>query len=103
MVWLGIHIRRCVIFAPSDSSAITGSMLSHLNEGKTVTLLPVDPLFPLEESPVGPEEEEESSRPAAQPAPKRGQSRGRRAKGRRPGAAAASKNKGERGKRGSLV
>ncbi|XP_028277163.1 PR domain zinc finger protein 15 isoform X3 [Parambassis ranga] len=71
-----------------------GSMLSHLNEGKTVTLLPVDPLLPQEESPVGPDEEEESSPPAAQPAPKRGQSRGRRAKGRRPGAAAAaSKNK----------
>uniref|UniRef100_A0A665W1P7 PR/SET domain 15 n=1 Tax=Echeneis naucrates TaxID=173247 RepID=A0A665W1P7_ECHNA len=50
------------------------------------------PLLPQEDSPVG-AEEEASSPPAAQPGPRRGQGRGRRAKGRRPGA--VSKNKGE--------
>ncbi|XP_035522975.1 PR domain zinc finger protein 15 isoform X1 [Morone saxatilis] len=70
-----------------------GNMLSHLDEGKTVTVLSVDPLLPQEESLVGPDEEEVDP-PAAQPGPKRGQGRGRRAKGRRPGAtAAASKHK----------
>lgn len=70
-------------------------MLSHLNEVKTVTVLPEEPLLPQEESLVGPDEEEGSS-PAAQPSPKRGPSRGRRAKGRRPSAsAAAGKNRGE--------
>uniref|UniRef100_A0A3Q1GWF4 PR/SET domain 15 n=1 Tax=Acanthochromis polyacanthus TaxID=80966 RepID=A0A3Q1GWF4_9TELE len=65
-----------------DNSA--GNMLIHLSEAKTVTVLPVDLLLP----------QEESCPPAAQPGPRRGQSRGRRAKGRRPGAtAAASKNK----------
>ncbi|XP_044077391.1 PR domain zinc finger protein 15 isoform X2 [Siniperca chuatsi] len=70
-----------------------GNMLSHLDEVKTVTVLPVDPLLPQEESLVGPGEEE-GDPPAARPGPKRGQGRGRRAKGRRPGATAtASKNK----------
>lgn len=68
-------------------------MLSHLEEVKTVTVLPVDPLLPQEESLVG-LDEEEGDPPAAQPGPKRGQGRGRRAKGRRPGAT-ANKNKGE--------
>ena len=68
-------------------------MLSHLDEVKTVTELPVDSLLPQEESLLGPDEED--AIPAAQPAPKRGQSR-RRAKGRRPGSTAtAGKNKGE--------
>uniref|UniRef100_A0A671VG49 PR/SET domain 15 n=1 Tax=Sparus aurata TaxID=8175 RepID=A0A671VG49_SPAAU len=48
--------------------------------------LPVDPLLPQE---VGPDEDE-GDPPAAQPVPKRAQGRGRRAKGRRPGAAAAT-------------
>lgn len=69
-------------------------MLSHLDEAKTVTELPVDSLLPQEESLVGPDED---TPPAAKPAPKRGQGRGRRAKGRRPGATAATgKNKGEK-------
>ncbi|XP_053187405.1 PR domain zinc finger protein 15 isoform X1 [Scomber japonicus] len=69
-----------------------GHMLSHLDEAKTVTELPVDSLLPQEESLVGPDEED--APPAAKPAPKRGQGRGRRAKGRRPGATAATgKNK----------
>uniref|UniRef100_A0A3B5A8U5 PR/SET domain 15 n=1 Tax=Stegastes partitus TaxID=144197 RepID=A0A3B5A8U5_9TELE len=59
------------------------NMLSHLNEAKTATVLPVDPLLPQEESLVGPDEEQ-SCPPAAQPGPKRGQSRGRRAKGSEP-------------------
>lgn len=72
-------------------------MLSHLDEVKTVTELPVDSLLPQEESLVGPDEED--APPAAQPAPKRGQGRGRRAKGRRLGATAA-KNKGEKNQSG---
>ncbi|XP_005464316.1 PR domain zinc finger protein 15 [Oreochromis niloticus] len=77
--------------AAEDSSA--GNMLSHLNEVKTVTVLPAEQLLPQGECLVGPDEEEGSS-PAAQPSPKRGHSRGRRAKGRRPSAAAAaSKNR----------
>ncbi|XP_047464019.1 PR domain zinc finger protein 15 isoform X2 [Mugil cephalus] len=78
-----------------------GNMLSHLSEVKTVAVLPVDPLLPQEESLVGTyeaaaedEEEEDGGPAAAQPAPKRRHSRGRRAKGRRPGATSAtSKNK----------
>lgn len=98
---------------------ITGNMLSHLDEVKTVRVLPVDPLAPHSESLVVPDEEEEddeeeeeggsgggggggSGPTAAQPGPKRGQGRGRRTKGRRPGhAAAASKNKGGREQSGS--
>lgn len=76
---------------------VTGNMLSHLDEVKTVSALPDDPLLPQEETLVRPEEEEEEegSPPAAQLGPKRGPGRGRRAKGRRPGATAAAKNKGE--------
>lgn len=90
----------------ADSSTpflwITGDMLSHLNEVKTVTVLPAEQLLPQGECLVGPDEEEGSS-PAAQPSPKRGHSRGRRAKGRRPGAAAAaSKNRGEKTERVKL-
>lgn len=91
------------MIAHADSSTsflwITGDMLSHLNEVKTVTVLPADQLLPQGECLVGPDEEEGSS-PAAQPSPKRGHSRGRRAKGRRPSAAAAaSKNRGEKKER----
>lgn len=65
--------------------------------------LPVEPLLPQEESLVGPDEEEEEGGVvpvAAQPAaPRRGQGgRGRRAKGRRHGAA-ANKHKGAKHKR----
>ena len=67
-------------------------MLSHLDDGKTAAELPVDPLLPQE---VGPDEDD-GDPPAALPVPRRAQGRGRRAKGRRPGAAAAtSRNKGE--------
>uniref|UniRef100_A0A3P8TE95 PR/SET domain 15 n=1 Tax=Amphiprion percula TaxID=161767 RepID=A0A3P8TE95_AMPPE len=62
---------------PPGTFIQTLHMLSHLSEAKTVTVLPVDPLLPQEESLVGPDEEE-SCPPAAQPGPKRGQSRGRR-------------------------
>lgn len=71
-------------------------MLSRLDEVKTVTGLPVDPLLPQQESVVAPDEEE-SSLPAAQPGHKTGQSRARRAKGRRLGATAtAGRNRGEK-------
>ena len=70
-------------------------MLSHLDEVKTVSELPVDPLLPQEESLVSPDEEE-GGPPAAQSGLKRAQGRGRRVKGRRPGATATtSKNKGK--------
>ncbi|XP_071754459.2 PR domain zinc finger protein 15 [Centroberyx gerrardi] len=69
-----------------------GHLLSHLQEVKTVTALPVDQLLPQEDGPVTPDDED--GPPMAQPAPKRGPGRGRRAKGRRLGAtAAARKNK----------
>ncbi|KAM3601262.1 uncharacterized protein V6R79_009879 [Siganus canaliculatus] len=71
------------------------NMLSHLEEGKVVTALPVEPLLPQEVDLD--EEEDEGDPPAAPPGPKRGHGRGRRAKGRRPGAAAAaSKSKEEK-------
>ncbi|XP_030292763.1 PR domain zinc finger protein 15 isoform X1 [Sparus aurata] len=80
----GVHM------PPVAEENSAGNMLSHLDEGKTVAELPVDPLLPQE---VGPDEDE-GDPPAAQPVPKRAQGRGRRAKGRRPGAAAAtSRNK----------
>ncbi|KAM6911820.1 PR domain zinc finger protein 15 [Lycodopsis pacificus] len=75
-----------------------GNMLSHLDETATAVALPVDPLLTREEesliAPYDEEEEEEvvCAPPAAQLVPKRGQGRGRRAKGRRPGAT-ASKSK----------
>ncbi|XP_029923965.1 PR domain zinc finger protein 15 isoform X2 [Myripristis murdjan] len=59
-----------------------GHLLSHLQEAKTVTALPDDPLVPQEDGLVTPEDEDAPT--VAQPAPKRGQGRGRRAKGRRP-------------------
>ncbi|XP_027129628.1 PR domain zinc finger protein 15 [Larimichthys crocea] len=66
-----------------------GNMICHLDEGKVMAL----PVLPQEESLVGPDEEEEEGGgvPVATPpaAPRRGQGgRGRRAKGRRHGAAA---------------
>lgn len=71
---------------------ITGNMLCPLDDGKTVTVHPVDPLLPQE---VGPDLDE-GEPTSVQTGHKRGQGRGRKAKGRRPGAtAAASKNKGE--------
>lgn len=81
-------------------SVVTGNMISHLDEGKTVMALPV---LPQEESLVGPDEEEEEGGVdpvATQPAaPRRGPGgRGRRAKGRRHGAA-ANKHKGAKHER----
>ncbi|XP_041864996.1 PR domain zinc finger protein 15 isoform X1 [Melanotaenia boesemani] len=67
-----------------DDSA--GNMLSHLSEVKTVTELPINQLLPLEEGLVAPDVEERGLTSAR----KRGQSRGRRARGRRPGAAVAT-------------
>ncbi|XP_054482241.1 PR domain zinc finger protein 15 isoform X2 [Anoplopoma fimbria] len=72
-----------------------GHMLSHLDEAAKAEEPPVDPPLPREEeSLVGPYEEEEDvgDPPPARPVHKRGQGRGRRAKGRRPGAT-ASKSK----------
>ncbi|XP_029030271.1 PR domain zinc finger protein 15 isoform X2 [Betta splendens] len=70
-----------------------GNMLSHLDEVKTAAEVPLDAPLPRQGSLGGPSEEE-GSLPAAQPGPRPGQGRGRRAKGRRLGAAAApGKNK----------
>uniref|UniRef100_A0A8C4EU95 PR/SET domain 15 n=1 Tax=Dicentrarchus labrax TaxID=13489 RepID=A0A8C4EU95_DICLA len=105
-VWYGAFyakkMEKPMLKSPLQPPPPAGNMLSHLDEGKTVTVLSVDPLLPQEESLVGPDEEE-ADPPAAQPGPKRGQGRGRRAKGRRPGAtAAASKHKGEEQKTGDV-
>ncbi|KAK2879820.1 PR domain zinc finger protein 15 isoform X2 [Channa argus] len=64
-----------------------GNMLGHLEEVKKVTVLASDTLLPQQESLVGPDEDEVAL-PAIQPGAKTGQGRGRRAKGRRPGATA---------------
>ncbi|KAM9728172.1 PR domain zinc finger protein 15 isoform 3-T3 [Menidia menidia] len=66
-----------------------GNMLSQLNEVKMATVLPVEPLLPQDESPVEPLVKARAPL-AAQPASRKGQSRTRRARGRRPGAAAAT-------------
>lgn len=67
-------------------------MLLHLDEGKTVTMHPVDLLLPLG---VGPGENS-SGFPSAQLATKRGHGQGRKARGRRPGMLpAACKSIGE--------
>lgn len=67
-------------------------MLLHLDEGKAVTMHPVDLLLPLG---VGPGENN-SGFPAAQLATKRGHGQGRKARGRRPGISpAACKSIGE--------
>lgn len=69
-----------------------GNMLLHLDEGKAVTMHPVDLLLPLG---VGPSENS-SGFPAAQLATKRGHGQGRKARGRRPGISpAACKSIGE--------
>ncbi|KAL6099150.1 prdm15 [Pungitius sinensis] len=76
--------------SPMEENNAAGNMLSHLDEAAA---LPADPLLPLEdESLVGPNEEEMGDPPAAQPPPRRGHGRGRRAKGRRSGAT-SSKSK----------
>ncbi|TNN76951.1 PR domain zinc finger protein 15 [Liparis tanakae] len=73
-----------------------GDMLSHLDETATAAM-PQEEEEEEEESLVGPDEEKVFNPPAAQPVRKRVQGRGRRAKGRRPGAT-GSKSKGERGR-----
>lgn len=71
---------------------ITGNMLSPLDDGKMGTVHPVNPLLPQE---VGPDLDE-GDPTSVQPSHRRGQGRGKKAHGRRPGAiAAASKSKGE--------
>lgn len=70
-------------------------MLSHLDETATAAM-PQEEEEEESESLVGPNEEKVFNPPAAQPARKRVQGRGRRAKGRRPGAT-ARRSKGERG------
>ncbi|XP_056298331.1 PR domain zinc finger protein 15 isoform X2 [Pseudoliparis swirei] len=64
-----------------------GDMLSHLDETATAAM-PQEEEEEESESLVGPNEEKVFNPPAAQPARKRVQGRGRRAKGRRPGATA---------------
>uniref|UniRef100_A0A667YHA1 PR/SET domain 15 n=1 Tax=Myripristis murdjan TaxID=586833 RepID=A0A667YHA1_9TELE len=78
---LGKNLQKCcVMFAHSHFLLlIPGHLLSHLQEAKTVTALPDDPLVPQEDGLVTPEDEDAPT--VAQPAPKRGQGRGRRAKG----------------------
>lgn len=107
-----LKLRKCCVMVTHTLSPppplyfpllITGNMICHLDEGKTVTALPVEPLLPQEESLVGPDEEEEEGGAdpvaAPPPAPRRGPGgRGRRAKGRRHGAA-ANKHKGAKHKR----
>lgn len=67
-------------------------MLLHLDEGKTVTMHPVDLLLPLG---VGPGDNK-SGFPSTQLATKRGHGQGRKARGRRPGLlSAACKSIGE--------
>ncbi|XP_040038684.2 PR domain zinc finger protein 15 isoform X1 [Gasterosteus aculeatus] len=70
----GAHMSPVAVNNAADN------LLSHLDEGATA--LPADPSLPREEEP---NEEEVGDPPAAQPAPRRGHGRGRRAKGRRPG------------------
>lgn len=70
---------------------ITGKP-SHPEEGTTVTVHPVSPSLPQEVGPI----EDNGDLASAQPGPKRGPGRGRKAKGRRPGATtAAGKSKGK--------
>lgn len=79
----------CPLFAV----LIAGTMLSCLDNSNTVPVLQVDPILPLE---VNANEEGGGDPPSVQPEPRRGHGRGRKAKGRRPGASAAANNgKGE--------
>ncbi|CAJ1064714.1 PR domain zinc finger protein 15 isoform X4 [Xyrichtys novacula] len=68
----------------------TGNMLSHLDEVKTATTPPINSLLPEEESLVGAVEEGGELLPAAPPGPRRGPTRGRRAKGHKTGAVASA-------------
>ncbi|XP_061596174.1 PR domain zinc finger protein 15 isoform X2 [Cololabis saira] len=73
-----------------DNSA--DNMLSHLSDVKLVTELPDESPLPQEESLIR-RDVEKSAPPSAQPGRKRGQSRGRRVRERRPGAAATSRGR----------
>lgn len=87
------HFKLTDLCVPDLPQMAVGQTMSHLNDVKTVTELPDDSL-PLKENLV--EDDDVATDAAAQTASKRGQGRGRRAKGRRPGASAAtSKSKGD--------
>lgn len=66
-----------------------GKMLSCLDNSDAVPVLQVDPILPLE---VNASEEAGGYPPSVRPEPRRGPCRGRKAKGRRPGATAAANN-----------
>lgn len=96
--WVGVRFFNASQHLPANTLCPllallnTGKMLSNLDNGDTVTVLQVDPILPLEVSP----NEDEVDPTSAQPGPKRGHGRGRRTKGRRSGATAASnKSKGK--------
>ncbi|KAM4620109.1 PR domain zinc finger protein 15 [Polymixia lowei] len=72
---------------PAVEENSDGHLLSHLQEVKNLTDIPVEHLLPQEDGLVTPDDEDA---PAAPRAPKRGQGRGRRAKGRRSGAVTTS-------------
>uniref|UniRef100_A0A3Q3W0Q4 Uncharacterized protein n=1 Tax=Mola mola TaxID=94237 RepID=A0A3Q3W0Q4_MOLML len=87
-----VEVSLFICSKPFQTSELLCNMLIHLDGGKTVTVYPVDPLLLQDRGPS----EDEGDPTLAQLGPKRGHSRGRKAKGRRPGATAAlSKNKGE--------
>lgn len=67
---------------------IAGKMLSCLDNSNAVPELQVDPILPLEVN----ASEEAVGDPPVQSEPRRGPVRGRKAKGRRPGATAAANN-----------
>lgn len=85
----------CVTVVCSVSHPLSLSITdkpSHPEEGTAVTAHPLSPSLPQE---VGPTEDN-GNLASAQPGPKRGPGRGRKAKGRRPGATASTgKSKGE--------
>ncbi|XP_076025245.1 PR domain zinc finger protein 15 [Genypterus blacodes] len=72
----GIHLH---LVAEENNAS---HLLSHFDEVKTVTALPMDPLLPQEADLVAPDVEEDAP-PVPPPAPKRGHSKVKRAKGRK--------------------
>lgn len=82
--------QHCLLFAV----LIAGKLLSCLDNSSAVPVLQVDPVLPLEANTA---EEAGGDTPSVQSEPRRGPGRGRKAKGRRPGATAIANNgKGEK-------
>lgn len=81
--------KRSLTTCPLFAAVVAGELLGCPDDSSTVAVLQVEPALPLE---VNANEQGGGDPPPVQSEPRRGHGRGRKAKGRRPGATAASNN-----------